>query len=233
MAKNCLVCGKNIGLLTARVPLIEEDESIVICADCFDKMPPILSELYIKSVCPNKTELATIKEEVIQQLKITNYNQATIDFIIKYFDYKIERAKEAVRDANGNLLKKCPICKKSANYDAEFCSDCGFSFKPVPAIDYNEIAKIHNARYEQYKKNAFYEYDYVVVQNKADGSTDEERIKEIMASHAMQGWRLIIMYSNELGKNSVGLTIAGIGGVTNSTICEDVMVFERCIKREE
>ena len=77
---------------------------------------------------------------------------------------------------------------------------------------------------EQYKRNPFYEYDYIVVPNKSDGSTDKEKIEKIIRNHAMQGWRLITMYSNEIGKNA----IAGV----NATMCEDIMVFERCIKGE-
>lgn len=111
--------------------------------------------------------------------------------------------------------------------------DCGFAFDVVYVIEYQEIAKIFNARLEQIRKNAYYEYDYIVVPNLSDGSTNKERIEEVIAIHAMQGWRLITMYSNELGKNSMGVAVAGVGGGTNTTMCEDVMVFERCIKAGE
>lgn len=42
----------------------------------------------------------------------------------------------------------------------------------------------------------------------------------------MQGWRLVTMYSNEIGTNEI--SVAGIG--SNVTMCEDILVFERCIK---
>lgn len=42
----------------------------------------------------------------------------------------------------------------------------------------NEIANIYNQRMEQYKRNPFYEYDYIVVPNKSDGSTDKEKIEK-------------------------------------------------------
>lgn len=93
-------------------------------------------------------------------------------------------------------------------------------------IEYSKIAKIYNERLEQYKRNPFYEYDYIVVPNNSDGSTNKEYIKEIIYNHAMHGWRLITMYSNEIGKNAVAL--GGIG--SNVTMCEDILVFERCIK---
>lgn len=37
------------------------------------------------------------------------------------------------------------------------------------------------------------------------------------------------MYSNEIGKNAVVLGIIG----SNMTMCEDILVFERCIKSGE
>ncbi len=232
MAKNCIACGKNIGLLGVRIPLLETDD-LVICSNCFDNMPSILNELYQQRIHPSKSKLLTIKDEVIQQLKASNYNQDTINVVTKFLDDKIARAKDPENSEDGRLLKKCPVCKKNVNYDAEICSDCGFAFNVVDVIEYQEIAKIYNARLEQIRKNPFYEYDFLVVPNMSDGSTNKERIQEVIVSHAMQGWRLVTMYSNELGKNSMGVAVAGVGGGTNTTMCEDVMVFERCIKSKE
>ena len=232
MAKNCIACNKNIGMLSVRIQLLEKEE-LFICSDCFNKMPPIINELYQKRVYPTKSELLTIKDEIIQQLKTSNYNQDTINVVTKFLDDKIAKAKAPENSEDGRLLKKCPICKKNVNYDTEICSDCGFAFNVVDVIEYQEIAKIYNARLEQIKKNPYYEYDYVVVPNLSDGSTNKERIEEVITSHAMQGWRLVTMYSNELGKNTMGVAVGGVGGGTNATMCEDVMVFERCIKAGE
>lgn len=192
-----------------------------------------MDELYQKTAHPSKAELLEIKDDVLNQLKETNFNQDTINVVTKFFDDRIGRLKDPEKSESGKVLKKCPICKKNVNYNAELCSDCGYMFNVVSATEYKEIADIYNSRFEQYKKNPFYEYDYVVVPNLSDGSTDKERIKEIIFSHAIQGWRLITMYSNELGKNSLGVAIAGVGGGTNATMCEDIMVFERCIKKGE
>ena len=229
MAKNCIACGKNIGLLSVRIPLLGTDD-LIICSDCYDKMPSVIDKLYQKTIYPSKTELLAIKDEVIQQLVTSNFNQDTINVVTKFLDDKISIAKEPENSESGKLLKKCPICKKNVNYNTKICSDCGFSFSELEATNYNEIAQIYNARLEQYKKNPFYEYDYIVIPNKCDGHTDKERIQEVITNHAMQGWRLVTMYSNELGKNSLGVAVAGVGGGTNTTMCEDIIVFERCIK---
>ena len=107
MAKNCLACGKNIGLLTVRIPLLGNDD-LVICSDCFDKMPPIINELYQKRIFPTKSELLTIKNEVIQQLRISNYNQDTINVVTKYLDDKIEKAKYLVKE-DDKIVIQIPI----------------------------------------------------------------------------------------------------------------------------
>ena len=198
MAKNCLCCGKNIGLLTVRIPLLE-NEDLVICSDCFEKMPSVLNDLYQKRIHPTKSELLTIKEGIIEQLNLRCYNKDVINVVTKYLDNKISKAKDPEVSEDGAILKKCPICNKNVNYDVEVCSGCGYSFSSGYEFVNNEIANIYNQRMEQYKRNPFYEYDYIVVPNKSDGSTDKEKIEKIIRNHAMQGWRLITMYSNEIG----------------------------------
>lgn len=91
------------------------NEDLVICADCFEKMPSILDDLYQKRIHPTKTELLGIREEVIQQLRASNYNQDTINVITKFLDDKIAKAKEPENSEKGKLLKKCPVCKKNVN----------------------------------------------------------------------------------------------------------------------
>ena len=141
MAKSCIACGKNIGLLGVRITLLGTDD-LVICSDCFDKMPPVLNDLYQKRIFPTKSELLTIKNEVIQQLRISNYNQDTINVVTKYLDDKIARAKDPENKEDGKLLKKCPVCKKNVNYDSEICSDCGFSFSVVFVMVVRGIARL-------------------------------------------------------------------------------------------
>ena len=145
MAKSCLACNKNIGMLSVRIPLLGS-EDLVICLECFEKMPPILNDLYQKNIYPTKTELLDIKEDVIRQLQAMNFNQDTINFVTKFLDSKIEKAKEPEKSEAGRLLKKCPICKKNVNYNVEICSDCGFVFKEEPRVGYSEVAKIYNPR---------------------------------------------------------------------------------------
>lgn len=141
-------------------------------------------------------------------------------------DSKIARANDKIDDDNAVVQKVCPICQKRVTYESSTCTSCGYVFKEDVLVSLNEIAEIYNNRIEQYKKNPYYEYDYIVVQNKGDGSTDKEKIAKIIKEHSFQGWRLVTMYSNEIGKNA--LAVGGVGA--NSTMCEDILLFERCIK---
>ena len=218
MAKTCVACNKSIGLLTVRIPLIDNEE-VFICSDCFEKMPSIINDLYHKSVNPYKEELLIIKEDVLSELRQKEFNVETINIVTKFLDYRIRIAKEKIEDDGSIVQKICPICKRKVTYEAGSCSFCGYNFSSFfESFDLKEIAEIYNGRNEQYRNNPFYEYDYIVVPNKIDGSTDKEVIAKIIQEHAFQGWRLKFMYSNE--------TLCGV----NVTLSEDVLLFERCIK---
>lgn len=228
MAKSCVACGKSIGMLGVRIPLLES-EDVVICADCFSKMPPVLNDLYQKKINPYKDELIELKEDIIQNLRLQSFNTDTINIVTKYMDWKISRTSEKVQDDKAIVQKICPICRNRVSYEIKECFSCGYIFKEEVILSKKQIAEIYNGRLEQYKRNAYYEYDYIVVENNMDGYTDKDKIAKIIREHAFQGWRLISMYSNEIGKNA--LSVGGIGA--NATMSEDILVFERCIKGEE
>lgn len=199
MADVCSCCGK-------KIPFLDVD---------FDYMEIDNESYRICSKCRSK-------------ISAYNSGEVSVDDIISVATH--EKVAGYLRNLKlGVSLKKCPVCKKDVNCDIEICSECGYNFNVVSEVEHSKIAKIYNERVEQYKRNPFYEYDYIVVPNNLDGSTNKEYIKEIISNHAMHGWRLITMYSNEIGKNAVAL--GGIG--SNVTMCEDILVFERCIKSGE
>lgn len=231
MAKHCVSCNKNIGVLTVRIPLLE-DESIVICDECFHKMPEILNELYLKRVFPDKQELMQIKEKVLNELEVANYNTDTLNVIAKFLDTKIEHAHNKNNDDNALVQKVCPICSKRSSYECQVCSECGYDFTTDQVLyTNNDIAEIYNHKAENIKNSPLYEYDYVVIPNKFDGSVNQEQISKVIQAHARQGWRVVTMYSNEIGKNSSQIGAGGISAGINTTACEDVILFERCIRR--
>ena len=73
-----------------------------------------------------------------------------------------------------------------------------------------------------------YEYAFETIVDKFGGRVDLEKITSITAEKAKSGWRLITVFTNELGKDV--LSIAGVG--VNSTAEETVLVFEREIEQK-
>ena len=131
--------------------------------------------------------------------------------------------KDSKKLSDEQILKIVPKIIKKIKYKTIMLSNKEYNKNYGKDMNMNKIkAVLHNKVLTEMVKDN--EYDYIVVPNKSDGSTDKEKIEKIIRNHAMQGWRLITMYSNEIGKNA----IAGV----NATMCEDIMVFERCIKGE-
>lgn len=75
-----------------------------------------------------------------------------------------------------------------------------------------------------------YEYEMVKIANLSNGESDMSSINRELAIHAANGWRLHTIYSNELGKNASSVGADGLSSGTNSTICEDILIFEKRIK---
>ena len=75
--------------------------------------------------------------------------------------------------------------------------------------------------------NEYYEYDVVTVLNENHGRVDREEMLNILKTHALHGWRLHSLYSNELGIDAI--RVLGFG--VNATVCEDVLIFERRVEK--
>ena len=147
MAKSCIACGKNIGLLGVRIPLLGTDD-LVICSDCFDKMPPVLNDLYQKRIFPTKSELLTIKNEVIQQLRISNYNQDTINVVTKYLDDKINEIQPRSMLKRNDILINIVVASigRAAVYNCDEIANINQAVALV-RVDYSRINQTYLMTY--------------------------------------------------------------------------------------
>ena len=87
-------------------------------------------------------------------------------------------------------------------------------------------------------KNVDGYYEYKVVSlldvgglfNSNSGRVNTEAMTQTLNELGIDGWRLVTAYSNELGKNALS---GGAGGIllgVNSTVDENILVFERFVK---
>ena len=79
--------------------------------------------------------------------------------------------------------------------------------------------------------NDVFEYDVVSILDKEHGGVDVERMSEVIAAHASKGWRLIFTFPNEIGHDSSLSELAGVSVGINSTIDQNILIFERCVRR--
>lgn len=138
-------------------------------------------------------------------------------------------------------MKECPNCGEMLGDTMEVCFNCSYNFKYGQVVRKGEEKQAEKEIKErkalqeqeaeaQRLKNPLYEYKTVVVYNLADGQVNLEQIQAELDAHAKQGWRLHLVFNNELGKTSSAVTIGFMGSSVNATIDQTVIIFERCIK---
>ena len=87
----------------------------------------------------------------------------------------------------------------------------------------------HRARVNALKAKGhegYYEYKVLSLCDDNDGAVSINRLAALLNDYAMDGWRLVTSYANELGHNSSSV----YGQGTNSTIDEHILIMERFVK---
>ena len=84
--------------------------------------------------------------------------------------------------------------------------------------------------------DGYYEYKVISLQDVGglfrsnSGRVNVETMTQTLNELGIDGWHLVTAYSNELGKNALS---GGAGGVllgVNSTVDENILIFERFVK---
>jgi len=86
----------------------------------------------------------------------------------------------------------------------------------------------HHEGYYEYKVISLSDVGGLFSSN--SGRVDVEKMTSVLNDMGLDGWHLVIAYSNELGKNALS---GGAGGVmlgVNSTVDENILIFERFIR---
>ena len=102
-----------------------------------------------------------------------------------------------------------------------------------------EKEAFYNLRLEYLKAqniDGYYEYKVISLSDigglfrSNSGRVDTEKMAQTLNELGMEGWHLVTAYSNELGKNALS---GGAGGAmlgVNSTVDENILIFERFVK---
>lgn len=86
-------------------------------------------------------------------------------------------------------------------------------------------AKIDNLRSQGYKE--YYEYTALTISDNSNGTVDINEMINRMNELALNGWKLVTAFTNEIGKDSFTGGFGGISSGVNSTIEQNILLFER------
>lgn len=84
--------------------------------------------------------------------------------------------------------------------------------------------------------DGYYEYKVISLSDtsgifkKNSGRVDVMSMTQVLNELGLDGWHLVTAYSNELGKNALSGGIGGVMTGVNSTIDENILIFERFVK---
>jgi len=78
--------------------------------------------------------------------------------------------------------------------------------------------------------DGYYEYKVVSLNDDNAGGIYSSTIEDTLNELGLDGWHLRCAYTNELGKNSNSGGYGGFSTGTNSTIDQNILIFERFVK---
>jgi len=73
----------------------------------------------------------------------------------------------------------------------------------------------------------YYEYTTISLLDNGSGDVNPQQLSSLLNSYALEGWRLVSSYANELGNNNTSLGIMGFSMGKNSTIDQHILILER------
>ena len=86
----------------------------------------------------------------------------------------------------------------------------------------------HHEGYYEYKAISLSDIGGLFQSN--SGRVDIDKMTAVLNDMGMDGWHLVTAYSNELGKNALSGGATGVMLGVNSTVDENILIFERFIK---
>ena len=89
-------------------------------------------------------------------------------------------------------------------------------------------ARINNLREKGYQ--GYFEYMTLSLIDDNGGGLTTGQVSLLLNDYALDGWRLVSAYANELGHNSTSGGFGGFSTGTNSTIDQHILILERFIR---
>jgi len=76
----------------------------------------------------------------------------------------------------------------------------------------------------------YYEYTTLSLVDNDGGALSPYKITDLLNDYALDGWKLVSAYTNELGHNSSSNGFGGFSNGTNSTVDQHILILERFVR---
>ena len=93
--------------------------------------------------------------------------------------------------------------------------------------------KRHAVAIEKLKKSGsegYCQYKVISLVDEDGGYIDTKQLTANLNALGIEGWHLVAAYSNEIGHNSSSSGFGGYSSGTNSTVDQNILIFERFVK---
>lgn len=207
MAQICEQCGKKIGVFSN--DYISIGNYRVLCYDC---TKPIRSDLSLLYSTRTLIEFNECRKRILEN-SMGNFNEEVLAHLVEYIDeFKPNKNEE---------LKQIELEKiKQEKNERE-------------RIERERILREYNQKIDNLNKMGFdgyYEYKVVSLNDDNAGGIYSSTIENTLNQLGLDGWHLRCAYSNELGKNSNSGGYGGFSTGTNSTVDQNILIFERFVR---
>lgn len=76
----------------------------------------------------------------------------------------------------------------------------------------------------------YYEYTTLSLVDDDGGGLTPAQVTQLLNDYALDGWKLVSAYTNELGHNSSSSRFMGVSSGTNSTVDQHILILERFVR---
>lgn len=205
MKKNCISCGKGTSHFDMPLELVGDQ---VLCRKCADNIIYDINKVYENMP---EEDFCKIKEKIIDDCQ-NKFSQDILSVIIATINNRYGILEN--EDIQKTIIEQENL--KRERWQQEY------------QLKIDNLDKLGLDGYYEYKVLSL--LDEVGFFRKNSGKVDTYSMTEKLNELGIEGWHLVTAYSNELGKNALS---GGVGGAmlgVNSTVDENILIFERFVR---
>ena len=188
--------------------------------DNFKKEAKELSTEDLLLILEDQVDLYSEEELKILRDELASRPENALELEAKERERKERIEEEAARQAERERERKERIEEEAARQaERERQIQC-----QKQALE-NRINSLKSKGYEGY-----YEYTTLSLVDDDGGGLTTTQVTRLLNDYALDGWRLVSAYANELGHNSTRGGFGGFSTGTNSTVDQHILILERFIR---